>query len=725
MRPFLLLILAAVLAAPARAQLFLDDKVAIPQGVPFNNSDTENVDFGDVDGDGDWDAVFADGGDFGNDQNRIWINQGGAQGGTLGTFIDQTALRFPAILDTSRDVEFADIDADGDLDLCISNVSTLMNQTSRWWINTGGNQGGSAGFYVDETQTRWVNLGINNGSTIVSSLPAFQVLPSGGFFDWNSDSDFGDLDNDGDLDLVHSSYGGSVGGQAPTRLFLNDGSGAFEEFNPSKFQLTGVNIQNGNPGLWCEGLQAHATNNTTGLLCDIADTPIDIDLGDIDGDFDLELLHGARNEDPRMFRNRLEESGGTLAFRDVTHAVFPPSWAPGDGAYEQEMGDLDGDDALDIYGLNWFSTFSDLTLRNNGDGTFGSLKIVPMSSADEEEADFFDYDLDGDLDVIAANFSGSDRLYRNDSTAAGIVLVPQFALLQPSAFTSRDADCCDVDDDGDYDAFVANAHGQRNLYYRNTLGASDAAAPRIASVEQAPDRAPGPEPTVIRASVYDNTPYYITWYDHVELHFRLNGGPLRRVPMRSSAGQVFRAELPGTLAGWVAYHVRAADRYGNESVSSTLTYVACGETAVYCTAKVNSLGCTPAIAITGTPSAYAASGCVIAASRVINNKSGVLLYGLDGRAALPFQNGTLCVQPGVRRAAEVSSGGSPPPAKDCSGVFALDFNAWNAGVFGGNPAPELSVPGTVVNVQWWGRDPGFPAPNDTTLSDALEFTMCL
>ncbi|HUR27645.1 MAG TPA: hypothetical protein VM509_05615, partial [Planctomycetota bacterium] len=29
---------------------------------------TENVDFGDIDGDGDWDAMFADGGDFGNQQ---------------------------------------------------------------------------------------------------------------------------------------------------------------------------------------------------------------------------------------------------------------------------------------------------------------------------------------------------------------------------------------------------------------------------------------------------------------------------------------------------------------------------------------------------------------------------------------------------------------------------------------------------------------------------------
>jgi hypothetical protein len=88
------------------------------------------------------------GGDFGNDQNRLWINMGGAQGGTLGVFVDRTATNVPTLLDDSRDIEFVDVDEDGDPDLFTSNSSQISNQTCRWWINMGGLQGGTAGFFT-------------------------------------------------------------------------------------------------------------------------------------------------------------------------------------------------------------------------------------------------------------------------------------------------------------------------------------------------------------------------------------------------------------------------------------------------------------------------------------------------------------------------------------------------------------------------------------------------
>jgi Tol biopolymer transport system component len=144
---------------------------------------------------------------------------------------------------------------------------------------------------------------------------------------------------------------------------------------------------------------------------------------------------------------------------------------------------------------------------------------------------------------------------------------------------------------------------------------------------------------------------------------------------------------------------------------------------VYCTAKLNSLGCTPGLAWNGCPSATNAGPFLVRATNVRNNKSGLLFYGVAGPNAAPFQGGFLCVAPQVRRTPAVSSGGTPPPANNCTGIYQLDFNAFAAGLLGGSPAAQLQVPGALVNCQWWGRDPGFPAPNNTALSAGLEFVI--
>jgi hypothetical protein len=143
--------------------------------------------------------------------------------------------------------------------------------------------------------------------------------------------------------------------------------------------------------------------------------------------------------------------------------------------------------------------------------------------------------------------------------------------------------------------------------------------------------------------------------------------------------------------------------------------------ATYCTAKMNSLGCIPVISATGTSSASSTSGFLISSAQNLNVTPGLLLYSTNGRASLPFQGGLLCLNHPVRRSPILNSGGSPAPAMDCTGVFSIDMNALAAGALGGNPSINLSAPGMLVDCQFWGRDQGFPAPDNTSLSAGLEY----
>jgi hypothetical protein len=136
----------------------------------------------------------------------------------------------------------------------------------------------------------------------------------------------------------------------------------------------------------------------------------------------------------------------------------------------------------------------------------------------------------------------------------------------------------------------------------------------------------------------------------------------------------------------------------------------------YCSAKANSLGCLPTIQGDGYPSVSASTGFDLRATDVASQSNGVLVFGAYGAAATPFGGGTLCVRSPYRRSAVVSSGGSSPPYSDCSGVWNLDFNTWLA--------EHVPVPaGIQIFAQWIGRDSGFAAPNNWSLSDALRFTL--
>lgn len=170
-------------------------------------------------------------------------------------------------------------------------------------------------------------------------------------------------------------------------------------------------------------------------------------------------------------------------------------------------------------------------------------------------------------------------------------------------------------------------------------------------------------------------------------------------PCMDAAGSAFPPDPDGSPADMGALGYDPGHAFGPES---------------YCTAKPASAGCLAHLSANGTASASGASPFTIDAHDVLNNKLTVAFYGF-GPLDQPFQGGTLCVQAPLRRLPAQLSGGNPGGA-DCSGSLSIDFGAW---VSGGNDL-QL-VPGALVHLQVWYRDPSDPAGFGGALSDALAF----
>jgi hypothetical protein len=134
----------------------------------------------------------------------------------------------------------------------------------------------------------------------------------------------------------------------------------------------------------------------------------------------------------------------------------------------------------------------------------------------------------------------------------------------------------------------------------------------------------------------------------------------------------------------------------------------------YCVGKPNSLGCTPQIAWSGTPSSSGADDFHVLAWNELSHQSGVALFGL-APAAIPFQGGRLCVHPPLIRTQVQDSGGTTGTV-DCSGTY--DFHVTQAWL-----AQHGWSAGQVLFAQYWSRDPQHPDGTGAAMSDGVRFVL--
>ena len=352
---------------------------------------------GDLDGDGDLDLLVGEV----NKELTYFENVGDANNPSFATGA-VNPFGFSG-LDFYSAPAFADLDGDGDLDV----ISGEVYGGFIYFANTG-----------DPISPAFTSTTTPVGLTASN----FTSTPS-----------FGDLDGDGDLELV---AGNSDGG---FRYFEIEGAVA-PNFRPESTPNNLVNVDSDNAPAF----------------------------GDLDGD--LDILIGNISGNLIYFKN-----SGSATYPDFSTSTLNPfGLTTTGGSYSNPtIGDLDNDGDLDILVADDDGDF--YYYENTGTATSPAF-LLNTSETDLFSSDryispaFGDLDGDGDLDIIAGNAEGGFKFYENDNTLTDPSFLAGAAILSTIGTYSIPA-LADLDGDGDLDVIAGDNSGNFS-YFENTGSAT-------------------------------------------------------------------------------------------------------------------------------------------------------------------------------------------------------------------------------------------------------------
>jgi hypothetical protein len=250
------------------------------------------------------------------------------------------------------------------------------------------------------------------------------------FFGTGSDETFsvavGDLDGDGDLDIIVSNSG------EQNVIYLNDGDSNFDWPGASRDFGTG-------------------SSTTRGVV-----------VGDVNGDGALDIVVGNDSEQNAIYLN---DGAGNFPNTGVYTRTF------GVGSVEA-LGDVNGDGALDI--VTSASGGQNTVYLNDGTGdypdTSAYTRTFGTGSDNTSSVAAGDVDRDGDLDLIVGNsaYPGGQQnvVYLNDGTGT----FSDFRNFGPGTDDTRSVAVGDVNGDNTPDIVVCNTSQPGGIYLNDGTG---------------------------------------------------------------------------------------------------------------------------------------------------------------------------------------------------------------------------------------------------------------